>query len=259
MQDRYKWIALSNTHAGGPAGDARRLDHADRDARHLPRHPPRPAGPGQQLLPALDDPRLPGRHQRADRQPRPARRHVRAGPDLQPRLRHLHRRLAAAGDRLDDRPRRARSTWSSSASSRASAAPACSPTRRRSSPTPFPPTSAGWRSGSTTSSASAACSSGSCSAGLLAPIDWRLVFLISVPVGLFGTVWAYLKLEERSDAAPALDRLVGQPHLRARPRPGDGRGHLRDPSLRRLADRLGEPAGARPARRLARLADRLRA
>jgi MFS family permease len=35
--------------------------------------------------------------------------------------------------------------------------------------------------------------------GLLAPINWRLVFLISVPVGLFGTVWAYLKLEERSD------------------------------------------------------------
>src|SRR5438270_6541522 len=35
--------------------------------------------------------------------------------------------------------------------------------------------------------------------GLLAPIDWRLVFLISVPVGLFGTVWAYLKLEERGE------------------------------------------------------------
>ncbi len=34
--------------------------------------------------------------------------------------------------------------------------------------------------------------------GLLAPIDWRLVFLISVPVGLFGTVWAYLKLRELS-------------------------------------------------------------
>ena len=34
--------------------------------------------------------------------------------------------------------------------------------------------------------------------GLLAPIDWRLVFLVSVPVGLLGTVWAYLKLEERS-------------------------------------------------------------
>src|SRR5450631_2681800 len=34
--------------------------------------------------------------------------------------------------------------------------------------------------------------------GLLAPINWRLVFLISVPVGLFGTVWAYLKLHELS-------------------------------------------------------------
>ena len=30
--------------------------------------------------------------------------------DLQPRLRHLHGRLAAAGDRLDDGPRRARRT-----------------------------------------------------------------------------------------------------------------------------------------------------
>src|ERR1051325_77219 len=34
--------------------------------------------------------------------------------------------------------------------------------------------------------------------GLLAPIDWRLVFLISVPVGLFGTVWAYRSLHELS-------------------------------------------------------------
>ncbi|HEX3317103.1 MAG TPA: MFS transporter [Solirubrobacteraceae bacterium] len=41
--------------------------------------------------------------------------------------------------------------------------------------------------------------------GLLAPIDWRLVFLISVPVGLFGTVWAYLKLEERSE--PKRERI----------------------------------------------------
>jgi MFS family permease len=32
--------------------------------------------------------------------------------------------------------------------------------------------------------------------GLLGPINWRLVFLVSVPFGLFGTVWAYLKLRE---------------------------------------------------------------
>jgi MFS family permease len=32
--------------------------------------------------------------------------------------------------------------------------------------------------------------------GFLATISWRLVFLVSVPVGLVGTVWAYLKLRE---------------------------------------------------------------
>ena len=32
--------------------------------------------------------------------------------------------------------------------------------------------------------------------GILGPIEWRLIFLVSVPVGLFGTVWAYLKLRE---------------------------------------------------------------
>jgi MFS family permease len=32
--------------------------------------------------------------------------------------------------------------------------------------------------------------------GLLGPVDWRLVFLVSVPVGIFGTVWAKLKLRE---------------------------------------------------------------
>jgi MFS family permease len=32
--------------------------------------------------------------------------------------------------------------------------------------------------------------------GLLAPIEWHLVFLVSVPFGLFGTVWAYLKLRD---------------------------------------------------------------
>ncbi len=32
--------------------------------------------------------------------------------------------------------------------------------------------------------------------GLLAPIAWRLVFLVSVPFGLFGTVWAYVMLRD---------------------------------------------------------------
>jgi MFS family permease len=33
--------------------------------------------------------------------------------------------------------------------------------------------------------------------GVLAPINWRLVFLVSVPFGVLGTIWAYLKLEDR--------------------------------------------------------------
>jgi MFS family permease len=33
--------------------------------------------------------------------------------------------------------------------------------------------------------------------GVLAPVAWRLVFLVSVPFGILGTVWAYHMLEER--------------------------------------------------------------
>jgi MFS family permease len=39
--------------------------------------------------------------------------------------------------------------------------------------------------------------------GLLGPVDWRLVFLVSVPVGVFGTVWAYLKLRDTGKRQPA--------------------------------------------------------
>jgi MFS family permease len=39
--------------------------------------------------------------------------------------------------------------------------------------------------------------------GVLAPIEWRLVFLVSVPFGLFGTVWAYVKLRDNGIRIPA--------------------------------------------------------
>src|SRR6185503_7540086 len=38
--------------------------------------------------------------------------------------------------------------------------------------------------------------------GILAPIQWRLVFVVSVPIGLFGTVWAYRKLVDLSPRRP---------------------------------------------------------
>jgi MFS family permease len=39
--------------------------------------------------------------------------------------------------------------------------------------------------------------------GVLAPVSWRLIFLISVPVGIFGTVWGYMKLRDLSERRPA--------------------------------------------------------
>jgi MFS family permease len=32
--------------------------------------------------------------------------------------------------------------------------------------------------------------------GLLAPIEWHLVFIVSVPIGIFGTVWSLMKLRD---------------------------------------------------------------
>jgi MFS family permease len=39
--------------------------------------------------------------------------------------------------------------------------------------------------------------------GVLSPIDWHWVFLVSVPVGVFGAVWAYLKLHDTGVRQPA--------------------------------------------------------
>jgi MFS family permease len=39
--------------------------------------------------------------------------------------------------------------------------------------------------------------------GVLAPISWRLVFLVSVPIGIVATVWAYHSLRELGERRPA--------------------------------------------------------
>jgi MFS family permease len=39
--------------------------------------------------------------------------------------------------------------------------------------------------------------------GVLGPISWRYVFLVSVPFGVLGTIWSYLKLQERGIRRPA--------------------------------------------------------
>ncbi|HEV2360350.1 MAG TPA: MFS transporter [Acidimicrobiales bacterium] len=39
--------------------------------------------------------------------------------------------------------------------------------------------------------------------GVLGPVSWRLVFLVSVPFGLFGTGWAYVKLKDTGVRTPS--------------------------------------------------------
>ena len=39
--------------------------------------------------------------------------------------------------------------------------------------------------------------------GVLAPVDWRLVFFVSVPFGVLGTVWSYRSLRETSTRSAA--------------------------------------------------------
>ena len=80
--------------------------------------------------------------------------------------------------------------------------------------------------------------------GLLADWDWRAVFWVNVPIGVFGT---HLGLPQ-----PARDR----PHRRAKidwwgnitfavgAGGAAGRDHLRHPALRRPHHRLDQPVGA---------------
>jgi MFS family permease len=39
--------------------------------------------------------------------------------------------------------------------------------------------------------------------GVLAPINWHLIFLVSAPIGVFGTVWAYFMLHDIGIRKPA--------------------------------------------------------
>ena len=80
--------------------------------------------------------------------------------------------------------------------------------------------------------------------GLLAPVNWHLIFLVSVPFGMFGTIWAYLQAEGHRRPAASHDRLVGQHHVRRRPDRRSGRDHVRHPALRRPHHGLDQPLRA---------------
>jgi MFS family permease len=62
----------------------------------------------------------------------------------------------------------------------------------------FPPERRGFALGINQVAALSGMFVGLVAGGLLASVDWRAVFWVNVPVGVFGTVWAYRRLRETS-------------------------------------------------------------
>jgi MFS family permease len=67
----------------------------------------------------------------------------------------------------------------------------------------FPPERRGFALGTNQVAALAGMFIGLVAGGLLAALDWRAVFWINLPVGVFGTLWAYLKLRDNGVRNPA--------------------------------------------------------
>jgi len=67
----------------------------------------------------------------------------------------------------------------------------------------FPSNQRGLALGINGAAAIAGSSIGLVLGGLLAPVAWRAVFLVSVPFGIFGTVWGFAKLRDLSERKPA--------------------------------------------------------
>jgi MFS family permease len=67
----------------------------------------------------------------------------------------------------------------------------------------FPPNERGLALGLNQVAAIAGSFIGLVLGGVLGPVSWRYVFLVSVPFGVLGTIWSYLKLQERGIRKPA--------------------------------------------------------
>ena len=138
---------------------------------------------------------------------RPARRHVRPGEDLQPGLRRLHRWRPIALS-FDPFHLGGGAMWLIGwrvvqgvggamlmATSSAILTDA------------FPANQRGMALGVNRSPAVAGSFLGLLIGGLLSEWHWRPIFWVSVPIGIFGTIWAYRSLRELGVRRPGRDRL----------------------------------------------------
>jgi hypothetical protein len=119
-----------------------------------------------------------------------AGRHLRPRAHVQPRLRRLHALLDPALAHMDARQR----------GGALADRDARGPGRRRRAPVRelvrnphgrFPAHQRGLALGVNSIAAIAGSFLGLVLGGLLGPVAWRLVFLVSVPIGVFATIWAY--------------------------------------------------------------------
>ena len=68
--------------------------------------------------------------------------------------------------------------------------------------------------------------------GLLAALDWRAVFWVNVPVGIFGTLWAYRKLRDTGERHRGRIDWWGNVTFAVGLGGGPGRHHRRHPAVR---------------------------
>ena len=191
---QYKWIVLSNTTIAILMAS---LDGtivlislpaifnglADRPPLLLP-------------VPALDPLRVQPRDRHAARHLRADLGHLRQGEDVQPRVRRSSRSARSWGISPRTRGTRARSSSSSSGSSWASGAAFLFANGVAILTDAFPEKERGQALGINMVAVIAGSMLGPYPRGVLATIDWRLIFLVNVPIGVFATAWAYLKLKE---------------------------------------------------------------
>ena len=110
----------------------------------------------------------------------------------------------------------------------------------------FPPNQRGLALGTNMVAAIAGSFIGLVLGGLLGPIDWRLVFWVSVPVGVIGTVWGVINLKDKGVRNPAKIDWFGNVDLCRRLGLAPGRDRLRYRALRRPHHGLDEPVGPAP-------------
>jgi MFS family permease len=67
----------------------------------------------------------------------------------------------------------------------------------------FPPNQRGLALGTNQVAAIAGSFIGLVLGGILGPLDWRLVFWVSVPVGVVGTIWGVVNLKDKGVRSPA--------------------------------------------------------